>query len=115
MVDLTLAARRLRALAIGPDPANQALEDGAPLAVVATDALPLRMTPALGAAIAGGRAIAWRARGELGALLGHEEVAVFTVGDERIASGLKRMRAALDAGMKAATEGEKCSKRPEAR
>ena len=114
MVVLLLAARRLRALAVGPESASDALDEGAPLAVVAADAGGLRGS-ALDAAIVGGRAIAWRAKEELGALLGREEVDVCAVRDERIASGLKRMRAAVDAGMMAARKGEKCSKRPEAR
>ena len=115
MVMLLHAAQRLRALAVGPEATSEALDGGAPLAVVAADAGGLGRTGALDAAIVGGRAIAWCSKEELGALLGRDEVAVCAVRDERIASGLKRMRTAVDAGMMAARKGEKCSKRPEAR
>jgi hypothetical protein len=115
MVELLLAARRRRALAVGAEAASIALDEGAPLAIVAVDAGALRGTAAVDAAVVSGRAIAWRAKGELGALLGGEEVTVCAVRDEQIASGLKLMRVAVDAGIMAAREGEECSKRPEAR
>jgi hypothetical protein len=113
MAQLLLAAHRRSSLAVGVDAASIALDDGAPLAVVAADAG--TTSKAVDSAIVAGRAVAWSAKRELGAMLGAGEVDVCAVRDERIASGLRLMRAAIDAGMTAAREGEDCSKRPEAR
>jgi predicted RNA-binding protein YlxR (DUF448 family) len=115
MLELLIVARRRRALEVGTAAASAALVEGAPLAIVAADAGAVWRTPAVNAAIVAGRAIAWRAKDELGGLLGRDEVALCAVRDEQIASDLKRMRAAVDAGMMAAREGEECCKRPEAR
>jgi predicted RNA-binding protein YlxR (DUF448 family) len=117
MVDLLLVARRRGALAVGVEAASTALDEGAPLAIVAVDAGPARGLAPVHAAVVAGRAFAWRAKGELGSLLTEEEVAICAIRDDQIASGLKLMRAAVDAGRMAARaiEGEACSKRPEAR
>jgi hypothetical protein len=115
MVGLLLAARRLRALAIGADAANAALSAGAPLAIVAADADSARKGPHVQQAIVTGRAIAWKTKCHLGGLLGEKAVAICAVRHAGIASELKLMRAAADAGMAATREGAECSRRPEAR
>lgn len=115
MLELLLRARRRGALAVGTDAASAALGGGAPLAIVAADGGAPGWTAVVEAAVASGRAIAWRTKEELGAMLGREELAICAVRDEQIAADLKRMRAAVDAGMVAAREGEECSKRREAR
>ena len=115
MVGLLLAALRSRSLAIGSDAARMALTGGAPLAIVATDAGSIRKSIEVERAIADGRAIAWKTKNELGVLLGGEAVALCAVRHAGIASELKFMRAAVDAGTAAAREGAECSRRPEAR
>ena len=120
---LLLATHRLRAVAIGADASLEALRVGdsggggpAPLAVVAVDAGSVASSKALAEAVAGGRAIAWGTKGELGRLLGEKAVAICVVRHGRIAAELKRMRAAADAGVAMAGEGAACSSRfPEAR
>jgi len=119
MAGLLIAARRSRALAIGADAALEALEQGAPLAVVAVDAGSVAETAEVQRCVAGGRAIAWRTKTELGALLGERSVAICAVRHAGIAAELKRMRVAADAGAAATTsamrEGAECSRFPEAR
>ncbi len=115
MVGLLLAAWRSRSLAIGSDAARAALSDGAPLAIVATDAGSVRKSLEVERAVLDGRAIAWKAKNELGVLLGGEAVALCAVRHAGIASELQFMRAAVDAGTAAAREGAECSRRPEAR
>ena len=115
MVGLLMAAWRSRSLAIGSDAARDALTGGAPLAVVATDAGSVRNSLEVERAISEGRAIAWKTKNELGALLGGEAVALCAVRHAGIASELQFMRAAVDAGTAATREGAECSRRPEAR
>jgi predicted RNA-binding protein YlxR (DUF448 family) len=115
MVGLLLAAWRSRSLAIGSDAARAALTDGAPLAIVATDAGSVGRSFEVERAIVSGRAIAWKTKNELGVLLGGEPVALCAVRHAGIASELQFMRAAVDAGTAAAREGAECSRRPEAR
>lgn len=116
---LLLAAHRSRALAIGADAALEALEQGAPLAVVAVDAGSVAETAEMQRCVAAGRAMAWRTRSELGGLLGERSVAICAVRHAGIAGELKRMRVAADAGAAATTsatrEGAECSRFPEAR
>jgi predicted RNA-binding protein YlxR (DUF448 family) len=116
MAGLLLAAHRSRALAIGADAALSALEEGAPLAVVAVDAGTVATTVEVVRCVAAGRAIAWSTRSELGALFGERAVAICAVRHAGIGAELKRMRAAADAGATATREGAGCSSRcPEAR
>jgi predicted RNA-binding protein YlxR (DUF448 family) len=121
MVGLLLSARRIRALAIGQYAAIHALDarrgtqGGSILAIVATDAGNVARTAAVEEAIATGRAVAWKTKSELGALLGEESVAICGVCHAGIAGELKTLRAAADAGATATREGAGCSRRPEAR
>jgi uncharacterized protein len=115
MTGLVLAARRIRALAIGGDAAIEALGEGAPLVIVAVDAGSIASTRELEHAACAGRAIAWKTKNELGGLLGVEAVALCAVRHAGIAEQLKVLRAAADAGA-ATREGAACSsRRPEAR
>ena len=115
MVGLLLAAWRSRSLAIGSDAGRAAIAGGAPLAIVATDAGSVRGSIEVERAVSEGRAIAWKTKSELGALLGGEAVALCAVRHAGIASELRFMRAAVDAGTAATREGAECSRRPEAR
>jgi hypothetical protein len=107
-----LAGRRAGALALGVDVQ-------APLVIVAVDGYPEAAGDALLASvIAGGRAIAWKTKSELGTLLGEGRVASCSIRDAVIASQVIRLRAAADAGMaavKATGKGAECSRCPEAR
>ena len=119
MAGLLIAARRSRALAIGADAALEALENGAPLGVIAVDAGSIVETAEVQRCVADGRAMAWRTRSELGSLLGERSVAICAVRHAGIAAELKKMRVAADAGAAATTsatrEGAECSRFPEAR
>jgi hypothetical protein len=119
MAGLLLAAHRSRVVATGADAALEALEHGAPLAIVAVDAGSIADTAEVRSCIASGRAVAWRTRSELGNLLGERSVAICAVRHAGIATELKKMRLAADAGgaTKSATtrEGAECSRFPEAR
>ena len=114
MSGLMMAARRTNALAVGADSSLEAIRRGAPLAVVAVDAGKIAQTLEVQGAVAEGRAIAWKAKNELGALLGEEAVAICAVRHAGIASELKVLRAAADAAAVATREGAECSRRPEA-
>ena len=114
MSGLMLAARRTNALAVGADASLEAIRRGAPLAVVAVDAGKIAQTLEVQGAAAEGRAIAWKAKNELGALLGEEAVAICAVRHAGIANELKVLRAAADAAALATREGAECSRRPEA-
>jgi len=114
-VGLLLAARRIGALEIGADASSEAIRRGAPLAIVATDAGSAASSLEVSRAVAEGRAIAWSNKNELGGLLGERAVAICAVRHDAIASELKRMRAAADAGVTMQREGAGCSRCPEAR
>jgi predicted RNA-binding protein YlxR (DUF448 family) len=113
MGGLLLAARRLRAIAIGTDASRDALRTGAPLAIVAVDAGSVVSTTEVAGAVAAGRAIAWSTKAHLGALLGGESVALCAVRHEAIAVELKKVRAAAVAASVAGDSAE--CRRPEAR
>ncbi len=118
MVGLLLSARRIRALAIGANAVKAALQRGPTgeiLAIVATDAGSVARTVEVEGAARQGRAVAWKTKSELGALLGEEAVAICAVCHAGIAGELKTLRAAADAGAAATREGAGCSRRPEAR
>jgi predicted RNA-binding protein YlxR (DUF448 family)/ribosomal protein L7Ae-like RNA K-turn-binding protein len=110
---LLLAARRLRCVHVGANASADALNMGAPLAIVATDAGVIASSTAVSRAVAEGRAVAWANKAELGRLLGAESVAVCAVAHAGIAAELKRVRAAALAG--ASVTGESAQCRPEAR
>jgi predicted RNA-binding protein YlxR (DUF448 family) len=115
MVGLLLAARRTRALAIGAQAAHDALRRGEAMAVVAADAGSVASSLEVEGAIRDGRAMAWKTKSELGALLGEESVAICAVCHAGIAAELKALRVAADAGAAAMGESTGCSRRPEAR
>jgi uncharacterized protein len=90
---LLSGAWRARMLAPGADAATAALDKGAPLAVVATDAGGLVDRGAIGRAIAEGRAVAWKDKETLGALFGGRgEVAVCAVLNDSIATEIASAR-----------------------
>jgi predicted RNA-binding protein YlxR (DUF448 family) len=86
-------AWRARMLVAGADAATSALDGGAPLAVVATDAGSLIERGAIARAIAEGRAVAWKDKQTLGALFGERgEVAVCAVLNDSIATEIASAR-----------------------
>jgi len=118
MTGLLLAARRSGSLSLGTDDTMSALRSGAaPLAIVAVDAgqnLTTRLE--VQDAVREGRAFAWKTKSDLGVLFGRDEVAVCGVRHSGIASELKTLRAAADAGAATMREGAGCSSTyPEAR
>ena len=112
---LLLAARRLRALAVGAAAAKDAIGRGAPLVVVASDAGSVASTLEVTRMIEAGSAIAWSTKGELGALLGEQSVAICAVVHPGIAEELVKTRAAADAGATTAKDGAGWNRSPEAR
>ena len=88
MTGMLVAARRAGYLAVGADAACEALEQGAPLVIVAQDAGSVVGRGPVASAIAGGRAIAWGSKVSLGRLLGRDEVAVVAVWNAPLASEL---------------------------
>jgi predicted RNA-binding protein YlxR (DUF448 family) len=112
---LLMAAFRARELAVGTDAALEALEQGAPLGILALDAGSLVSRTEIERCVAAGRAVAWGTKSELGSLLGAGSVAICAVRHAGIAAELKRMRVAADAGSAATREGAECSRCPEAR
>jgi hypothetical protein len=108
MTGLLLSARRLGSLAVGADAALEAAMRGAPLLIVAVDAGAIAKRREVEAAVAEGRAVAWRTKGELGALLGEESVAICAVRHAGIAEKLRSLRAAADAAAMTIREGEGC-------
>ena len=116
MAGLLLAARRTGAVAIGGNAATDAIGRRGAFAIVALDAGRVASSIEVDRAIREGRAIAWKTKCELGALLGEEVVAICAVCHTSIAAELKTLRAAADAGAAATREGAGCSsRRPEAR
>jgi predicted RNA-binding protein YlxR (DUF448 family) len=107
MAGLLLAARRIGEVAVGADAAREALRKGAPLVVVAVDAGAIASDRDITGAAAQGRAIAWKTKDELGALLGGGSVAVCSICHAGIAAQLAATRR---------LEGQACCSRfPEAR
>ena len=94
---LLAGAWRARMLAVGADAVTAALDKGAPLAVVATDAGGVVERGAIGRAIAEGRAVAWKDKQTLGALFGGRgEVAVCAVLNDSIATEIASARRMAD-------------------
>lgn len=114
MVGLLLAARRTHSLAMGAQAVSDALRRGPALLVVAVDAGHVSRTLEVEAAVASGRAVAWKTKSELGTLLGGESVAICAVCHTGIAGELKALRAVADAGVATMGESAGC-RRPEAR
>jgi predicted RNA-binding protein YlxR (DUF448 family) len=102
---LLLAAHRLHDLEVGADAAVDAMNRGAPLLMVASDAGAIARDGAVTRCIAEGRAIAWSTKMGLGALLGEATVAICAVRHAGIAAEIKKMRVAADAGLATATDG----------
>ncbi len=90
---LLAGAWRARLVAVGADAVIVALDAGAPLVVVARDAGGVVDRSAIGRAVSEGRAVAWKDKSALGALLGRGEVAVCAVTDGAVASEIARARA----------------------
>ena len=100
-------AWRARLLAVGADAVTAALDKGAPLAVVATDAGSLVERGAIARAIAEGRAVAWKDKQTLGALFGgRDEVAVCAVLNDSIATEIASARTMADAARSGSRRGE---------
>jgi predicted RNA-binding protein YlxR (DUF448 family) len=97
MEGLLASALRKRALAVGADAACEALESGAPLAVVAVDAGTVVSRGPIARAIAEGRAVAWCTKAVLGGLLDRDEVAVLALLDRSIAAAFSAARATAGA------------------
>jgi predicted RNA-binding protein YlxR (DUF448 family) len=93
---LLLGGRRAGHLALGADAASDAIAKGAPCVVVACDAGSVTDKGALGAAVREGRAVAWKTKGELGALMGRDEVAVCAVTHASVAEQIVRARRLAD-------------------
>ena len=114
-------AYRARLVAAGADAANSALDGGAPLVVVATDAGGIVERGAVARAIAEGRAVAWKDKQTLGALMGgREEVAVCAILNDAIAAQVASARRVADAVsgspvMTGPARGDACSRSREVR
>jgi predicted RNA-binding protein YlxR (DUF448 family) len=113
---LIVSARRRGELAVGADAALDAARRGAPVILVALDAGSVAGKVEVVEAIGAGRCIAWGTKATLGALLGGpvHGVAICAVTNPGIASELKKVRAAADAGVTATGEDARC-RCPEAR
>jgi predicted RNA-binding protein YlxR (DUF448 family) len=104
---LLSGAWRARLVAAGADAATGALDAGAPLVVIATDAGSLVERGAFARAVAEGRAIAWKDKAALGKLLGgRDEVAVCAVSNDAIAGEIARARAMAEGVNKGANGAE---------
>jgi ribosomal protein L7Ae-like RNA K-turn-binding protein len=92
-----MGARRANYLAIGADAVSDALAKGAHCVVVANDAGSVIEKGPIAYAVTDGRAVAWKNKAALGALLGRDEVAVCAVSHEPVAEQLLRARRMADA------------------
>jgi predicted RNA-binding protein YlxR (DUF448 family) len=91
---LLLGARRAGILAFGED-AREAVQNGAPLVVIACDA-GASAGRAVAQAVAEGRALVWRTKATLGALFARSEVAMVAIRHEGVASEIRRARSLAD-------------------
>jgi predicted RNA-binding protein YlxR (DUF448 family) len=94
---LIVGAKRAGHLAIGADAACEALERGAPLVLVASDAGTVVGRAPIAHAAGGGRAVVWSDKRSLGALMQREEVAVVAVENDSVARELSRVVSMVDA------------------
>jgi len=110
-------AWRARLLAVGAEAANAALDQGAPCAVVACDAGGVVDRGGVARAIAEGRAVAWKDKQTLGALMGGRgEVAVCAVLNDSIATQVASARRLADgvsgtSGKAGPARGDACRSR----
>jgi predicted RNA-binding protein YlxR (DUF448 family) len=113
---LLVGAWRAQLVGIGADAANAALDKGAQLVVVACDAGGVVDRGAIGIAIAEGRAVAWKDKQTIGALLGGRgEIAVCAITNESIAAQVASARRLAEAASgHVSARGEAC-RSPEAR
>jgi hypothetical protein len=118
MAALLSTARRIKAVRAGEPGSGRgagSLAGPGPVMIVAVDAGSVASSPAVQAWVAGGRALAWGTRSDLGALLGAESIATCAVEHASIGAELLRTRAAADAASAVSTETMQSSRRPEAR
>jgi len=92
---LVVAARGAKALVIGSDKALASLRNGAPLAIVACDAESIAQKNEVVEAIAEGRAIAWRDKNGLGAIVDRKDVAIFAIENSGIARAIREAAGAV--------------------
>jgi predicted RNA-binding protein YlxR (DUF448 family) len=92
---LIVAARGAKALVIGSDKALASLRNGAPLAIVACDADSIAQKNEVVEAIAEGRAIAWRNKEALGAIVDRKDVALFAIENSGIARAIREASGAV--------------------
>lgn len=99
IIGLFGAAKRAGSLAIGADASCEALEGTSKqtIVIVAADAGSISRAEPIVEAVAQGRAISWKDKATLGALLGRNEVAVCVVLDGGIAAELFKARQLADA------------------
>jgi predicted RNA-binding protein YlxR (DUF448 family) len=91
---LLLGARRAGILAFGEE-AREAVQNGAPLVLVACDA-GASAGRSVAEAMTEGRALAWRTKADLGALFARSEVALVAVRHEGVANEIRRARSLAD-------------------
>jgi predicted RNA-binding protein YlxR (DUF448 family) len=91
---LLLGARRAGMLAFGED-AREAVQNGAPLVLVACDA-GASVARSVSHATTEGRAVAWRTKAALGALFARSEVALVAIRHEGVANEIRRARSLAD-------------------
>jgi len=92
---LIVAARGAKALVVGSDKALASLRNGAPLAVVACDAASIAQKDEVVQAIAEGRAIAWRNKEGIGALVDRKDVAIVAIENSGIARAIRQTAGAV--------------------
>jgi predicted RNA-binding protein YlxR (DUF448 family) len=91
---LLLGARRAGMLAFGED-AREAVQNGAPLVLVARDAGG-SAGRSVAQAMTEGRAMAWRTKAALGVLFARSEVALVAIRHEGVANEIRRARSLAD-------------------
>ena len=94
---LLVGSRRAGHLAVGGDQAATAMQNDAPLLVVACDAGTIVDKGFVARAVAEGRAVVWKNKVHLGTLLGRDEVSVVAVTNEAIAEQIQRARSRSEA------------------
>lgn len=92
---LITSARGAQALVVGSDKGLTALRNGAPLAIIACDAGSIAQKDEVLAAISEGRAIAWRDKNGLGAIVDRQDVAMFVVENSGIARAIREAAGAV--------------------
>jgi len=113
---LLMGARRAGHVSVGADAAGSAIAKAAAegveaCLVVASDAASVVEKGPMAAAIAEGKAVAWKSKAELGALFGRDEIAVCAVIHESVAAQVMAARRLADAAANAVT-GRSDGRRP---